>query len=83
MIHHPLIWLRRFRHRKGYGVHSPYAYNFLRDVIYESNHYYAYDEIEKKVKGNCWQRMVMRKRERLLFRLKNWCGERPFIQTMS
>ncbi|MBR4709309.1 MAG: hypothetical protein IKM71_05875 [Bacteroidaceae bacterium] len=83
MIHHPLIWLRRFRHRKGYGVHSPYAYNFLRDVIYESNHYYAYDEIEKKVKGNWWQRMVMRKRERLLFRLKNWCGERPFIHAMS
>ena len=83
MIHHPLIWLKRLPHRKGYGVHSPFAYNFLRDVVYESNHYYAYEDIEHHLKGNWWQRRCQRKRERLLFRLRNWCGERPFIHVMQ
>lgn len=79
MIHHPLIWLKRLPHRKGYGVHSPFAYNFLRDVVYERSHYYAYEDIERHLEGNWWQRLCQRKRERLLFRLRNWCGERPFI----
>ena len=79
MIHHPFVWLKRLRHRRGYGVHSPFAYNFLRDVVYERNHYYAYADIEQRLKGNWWQRMCERKRERLLFRLRNWCGDHPFI----
>ena len=28
------VWLKRFRHRKGYGVHSPFAYNFITRIIY-------------------------------------------------
>ncbi|MBO7602331.1 MAG: hypothetical protein J6S94_04795 [Bacteroidaceae bacterium] len=28
------VWLKRFRHRKGYGVHSPFAYDFITRVIY-------------------------------------------------
>ena len=28
------IWLKRFRHRKGYGVHSPFAYDFITRIIY-------------------------------------------------
>ncbi len=28
------IWLKRFRHRKGYGVHSPFAFDFITRVIY-------------------------------------------------
>ena len=33
----PFIWLRRFRHRCGYGVHSPFAFNLITQVIYENN----------------------------------------------
>ena len=32
----PFIWLYRFRHRCGYGVHSPFAFNLITHVIYES-----------------------------------------------
>ena len=28
------VWLKRFRHRKGYGVHSPFAYDFITRIIY-------------------------------------------------
>ena len=39
----PLIWLSRFRYRCGYGVHSPFAFSLITDVIYEKMPYYAYD----------------------------------------
>lgn len=45
-----LKFLRHFftaRHTKGYGVHSPYLFNFVRFVIRERNKYYLYDDIEK------------------------------------
>ena len=32
----PFIWLSRFRHRCGYGVHSPFAFSLITQVIYES-----------------------------------------------
>lgn len=70
----PFIWLSRFRHRCGYGVHSPFAFGLITDVIYEKRPYYAYarlneEERERKrkegrIKGNT-------KVNRLLFRLVN------------
>ena len=29
-----IIWLVRFRHRKGYGVHSPFAFGYITRTIY-------------------------------------------------
>lgn len=45
-----LKFLRHFftaRHTKGYGVHSPYLFNFVRFVVRERNKYYLYDDLEK------------------------------------
>lgn len=42
IIPRTLRWLRRIRHRCGYGVHSPLAFNFITDVIYNQSPYYAY-----------------------------------------
>lgn len=72
----PFIWLSRFRHRCGYGVHSPFAFDLITNVIYERTPYYAYRtlaEEEKKLPA------VRRRRgrseslkvKRLLFRLVN------------
>ena len=36
----PFIWLSRFRHRCGYGVHSPFAFNLITlniSALYENN----------------------------------------------
>ena len=36
----------RFRYRKGYGVHSPFAFNFITQVIYENGAYYNYNKLQ-------------------------------------
>ncbi len=72
----PFIWLRRFRYRCGYGVHSPFAFEFITCVIYEKGAYYAYKELaaeQKKQAPFCekgWNREPRRVKE-LLFRLVN------------
>ncbi len=72
----PFIWLRRFRYRCGYGVHSPFAFEFITDVIYEKTPYYGYKEIAAEVKKQKWQQPkgwndTPRRVNRLLFRLVN------------
>ena len=41
-------WINRWRHNKGYGVHSPLAYDFLREAIAERRGYgyYGYERLE-------------------------------------
>ena len=56
-LSNPWIWLKRFRHRRGYGVHSPFAFAFLTDVVYERNAYYAYHELDASLAW--WQRLRM------------------------
>ena len=66
------IWCRRFRYRKGYGVHSPFAFKLITEVIYEKLPYYAYGELKtlrkKAPKGEpyCAERV-----DKLLFKLVN------------
>lgn len=42
----------RWRHSKGYGVHSPYAYRFVTSVLRPGPYrYYSYWEIENHLRG--------------------------------
>lgn len=64
-------WCRRFRHRCGYGVHSPSDFFLITSVIYEKLPYYAYD----RLKASAGSRSLPHYREkvnRLLFRLVNY-----------
>lgn len=36
----------RARHKRGFGIHSPYVFAFVNDVIFENNAFYAYSDIE-------------------------------------
>ncbi len=71
-VRNPLVWLRRIRHRRGYGVHSPFAYEMLSQVIYSPGSYYAEAELER---GRTLARRLMQPRrktvDRLLMRLAN------------
>ena len=65
---YPLLWLRRIRHSRGFGVQSPTAYSFIRYVINEHYPYYAYSELSAKVPSMGWRE---RKLLRLYFRIAN------------
>lgn len=41
-----LKYLAVSRHRKGYGIHSPFAFQLVREVIYKHEYYYFYDDID-------------------------------------
>ena len=64
------IWIRRFRKRRGYGVHSPFAFDFITTVVNERARYYAYDTIK-------------RKSDRLIFRLTNYAQPSVCIEIGS
>lgn len=68
-VTNPLVWLARFRHRRGYGVHSPFAFRFITDVIYESHPYYAYRELDSRLPLP--MRLRQRKGLHLLLRVAN------------
>ncbi len=70
LLGNPLVWLVRFRHRCGYGVHSPFAFNFLTGVVYERTPYYAYAPLDSALPPAF--RMRRRKGLHLLLRLANW-----------
>jgi precorrin-6B methylase 2 len=44
---HGITLYRKFRYRKGYGVHSPFIYSFITKVVEEKHSFYVFDEIEK------------------------------------
>ena len=73
----PFIWLYRFLHRCGYGVRSPFAFNLITHVIYETTPYYKYKELaseQKRLmpqKDRAWGYESL-KVKRLLFRLVNY-----------
>ena len=73
----PLIWLRRFRKRRGYGVHSPFAFNYITRVCNETTPYYKYKELSteekelSKLMEDHWSKAETSKVKRLLFRMVN------------
>lgn len=70
-------WLKRFRHRRGYGVHSPFAFQFLTYVVYEKGTYYAYDDLKKQhfCAAYLWNGHEVKCRK-FLFRLANFVHPR-------
>lgn len=79
LIRNPFAWLARIRHRRGYGIHSPWAYNFVRNVILERTPYYEYARLERL--HPWYERHLLRYHIhccRLLFRLANYAQPRHF-----
>lgn len=63
-----LTSFNRYRRSRGFGVHSPFAYHFIKRVIKEQCGYYAYSDIDAAVKKSG----MSRKTARLLFRVANY-----------
>lgn len=44
-------WIKRAWRSKGHGVHSPFAYDFIANVLTDKHPYYAYDFITETIEG--------------------------------
>lgn len=60
----------KLRHHRGHGVHSPFVFNFINNVIEEKYSYYAYDDVAKYLKENQIEDYYP-KINRLIFRIIN------------
>ncbi|MGM9695089.1 MAG: hypothetical protein ACI3YC_08795 [Alloprevotella sp.] len=78
----PFRWLRRFRNRCGYGIHSPFAFQFVTGVIYEAGEYYAYEALEKRYREGNGSAFRL-KDCKLLFRLANFAHAETAFETLG
>lgn len=72
--------LSRHHRSKGHGIHSPYAYNFVRNVLREKSPYYSYSDMKdmrravidslRDVKNH--PRVISFKGMKMLFRITNY-----------
>lgn len=65
-------WVKRFRHRCGYGVHSPSDFFLIAFVIYEKLPFYAYESLHELRKLAGKGEHHREKVDKLLFRLVNY-----------
>lgn len=65
-------WCRRFRHRCGYGVHSPSDFFLITFVVYERMAFYAYRSLHEKRKTVQALPHYREKVDKFLFRLTNY-----------
>lgn len=65
-------WFRRFRHRCGYGVHSPSDFFLITFVVYERMAFYAYRTLHGKRKPVQALPHYREKVDKFLFRLTNY-----------
>lgn len=71
---HLKVWIKRIRHRKGYGVQSPFAFDFITGVIYEKGAYYDYPNLATLYKQMKKEKSVRfsKRVDQLLFRIANF-----------
>ncbi len=84
-----ILFYRFLRYRKGFGVHSPFAFSFITKVIDERCAYYCYQDIELvrrqlEHKGNEPVRKdIKRSHGELLFRTVNFFKPKKLLQIGS
>ncbi len=50
---------QRLRHGRGFGVHSPYAYRFITEVLHQPHSYYAYAHVPDDIlSAHDWKLLV-------------------------
>lgn len=69
--------VRKIKHRKGYGVHSPFAFSIITDVIEEKSAYYAYSVMHRIYMNNS---PISYKAACLILRLANRFQTRKILE---
>jgi len=67
---------KRWRHTRGYGVHSPFAYSLVKSVVHPGRGYayYAYEEIDNSLERTSLPHS--RRESRILLRLASFLNVR-------
>ena len=81
--------LTRYRKSKGFGIHSPFAFHFVLNVLREKSAYYAYADISerrnearrmKRLLKVRKPRMISEKSARMMFRIANYFNPKMILQ---
>ena len=59
---------KRWRHGRGFGIHSPFAFDFITRTLRERLPYYAYPKLDA-LAAEKWQGASGQRRLRLIFRI--------------
>lgn len=54
-----LTRLNARRHSRGFGVHSPFAFEFITEVLCQPRHYYAYAQLPRDSRQRLLHRLVV------------------------
>lgn len=76
----------RYRSGKGFGIHSPFAFNFTLKVLEERCPYYAYEVIKEKrhIAASATKKHVLPESEaRRIFRITNYFNPQRILQIGS
>ena len=73
----------KIRHHKGHGIHSPFVFNLVNNVIEEKRYYYCYEDISKYLLSFDEKKVRPNKRNRLAFRFVNYFGAKNILEIGS
>lgn len=83
-----LTAIKRYTRSKGHGIHSPFAFRFVLDVLRERHPYYVYDDIAewRKLAINntkeFWHhpKIISLRTAKLIFRITNFFNPKAILQ---
>jgi predicted O-methyltransferase YrrM len=69
----------KIRHRRGHGIHSPFVYSLIVNVIENKHPYYAYRDIEKHIENIRGKKYKTKKINKLIFQLINYLKPKKIL----
>lgn len=72
--------LYKVRHHKGHGVHSPFVFNLINNVIEEKRPYYSYLDLKDFLDQFPEKKLTLKKDNFLMFRLVNYFNAKNILE---